>query len=125
MGIAASSDPALIRHITSRGGRARPSADIRRCVEVVWQAGAVRYLGIDSAWGEGTVRKPASRSGVVALDAAGVITDAGWTVGLDEIRRRLGNPRGQPRLASDGDRLASSEAPAYDRRAKGGQSGSR
>lgn len=42
----------------------------------------MRYLGIDLAWGEGADKKPANRSGVVALDANGVIADAGWTIGL-------------------------------------------
>jgi predicted RNase H-like nuclease len=44
----------------------------------------MRYLGIDLAWGESTDKKPANRSGVVALDANGVIADAGWTIGLDD-----------------------------------------
>jgi predicted RNase H-like nuclease len=43
-----------------------------------------RYLGIDLAWGEGSEKKPANRSGVVALDATGRIANAGWTIGLDE-----------------------------------------
>lgn len=47
----------------------------------------MRYLGIDLAWGEGSVERPANRSGVVALDANGSIADAGWTVGLDDTRR--------------------------------------
>jgi predicted RNase H-like nuclease len=44
----------------------------------------MRYLGVDLAWGEGSQRKQANRSGVVALDADGSIADAGWTVGLDD-----------------------------------------
>jgi predicted RNase H-like nuclease len=44
----------------------------------------MRYLGIDLAWSEGTHAKQANRSGVVALDANGVIADAGWTIGPDE-----------------------------------------
>lgn len=39
---------------------------------------------MDLAWGEGTVRKPANRSGVAALDPDGRIAAAGWTIGLDE-----------------------------------------
>jgi predicted RNase H-like nuclease len=42
-----------------------------------------RYLGIDLAWGEGSDARPANRSGVVALEPDGAISDAGWTVGLD------------------------------------------
>jgi predicted RNase H-like nuclease len=38
----------------------------------------MRLLGIDLAWGD------KNESGVVALDATGVILDAGWTVGLEE-----------------------------------------
>jgi predicted RNase H-like nuclease len=44
----------------------------------------VRFLGIDLAWGEGTDTKPANGSGVVALEANGRISDAGWTIGLAE-----------------------------------------
>jgi predicted RNase H-like nuclease len=44
----------------------------------------MRYLGIDLAWGEGSEAKPANRSGVVALEPDGRITDANWTTGLDE-----------------------------------------
>jgi predicted RNase H-like nuclease len=44
----------------------------------------VRYLGIDLAWGEGSLTKPANRSGVVALESDGHIVAAGWTIGLDE-----------------------------------------
>lgn len=43
-----------------------------------------RFLGIDLAWGEGSEEKPANRSGVVALEPTGRISDAGWTIGLDE-----------------------------------------
>ncbi|HEV2771570.1 MAG TPA: DUF429 domain-containing protein [Thermoleophilaceae bacterium] len=44
----------------------------------------MRYLGIDLAWGEGSQARPASRSGVVALDPDGRIVNAGWTLGLAE-----------------------------------------
>jgi predicted RNase H-like nuclease len=44
----------------------------------------VRYLGIDLAWGEGSQAKPANRSGVVALEPDGRISNAGWTIGVDE-----------------------------------------
>jgi len=43
----------------------------------------MRFLGLDLAWGEGSQAKAANQSGVVALDATGVILDAGWTIGLD------------------------------------------
>ena len=44
----------------------------------------MRYLGIDLAWGEGSLAKPANRSGVVALEPNGRIVAAGWTIGLDQ-----------------------------------------
>jgi predicted RNase H-like nuclease len=44
----------------------------------------VRYLGLDLAWGEGSQARPANRSGVVALEPDGRISDAGWTLGLRE-----------------------------------------
>jgi len=43
----------------------------------------MRYLGVDLAWGEGSEAKPANRSGVVALEPSGTISDAGWTIGLE------------------------------------------
>ena len=42
----------------------------------------MRYLGVDLAWGEGSEAKPANRSGVVALEPSGAISDAGWRIGL-------------------------------------------
>lgn len=44
----------------------------------------MRYLGVDLAWGEGSVTKPANRSGVVALDPDGRIANCGWTIGIHE-----------------------------------------
>jgi len=41
-------------------------------------------LGIDLAWGEGSQARPANRSGVVALEPDGRISDAGWTIGLEQ-----------------------------------------
>ena len=41
------------------------------------------YLGVDLAWGEGSEAKPANRSGVVALEPDGAISDAGWTISLE------------------------------------------
>lgn len=58
----------------------------------------MRYLGIDLAWGEGTEKKPANRSGVVALDANGVIADAGWTVGLHDTLDWIDRCSGQSTL---------------------------
>jgi hypothetical protein len=43
----------------------------------------MRYLGIDLAWGEGSESQPANLSGVVSLEPSGIISDAGWTIGLD------------------------------------------
>lgn len=42
----------------------------------------VRFLGVDLAWGEGIEKRPANRSGVVALEREGTISDPGWTIGL-------------------------------------------
>jgi predicted RNase H-like nuclease len=42
----------------------------------------VRVLGIDLAWGEGTVTKTANESGTVAIDLSGAVLEAGWTVGV-------------------------------------------
>jgi predicted RNase H-like nuclease len=44
----------------------------------------VRFLGIDLAWRESSADKLANQSGVVALDADGRISYAGWTVGVEE-----------------------------------------
>lgn len=40
-------------------------------------------IGVDLAWGEGTIDKPANRTGVAALAADGRIVDAGWTTGVE------------------------------------------
>jgi len=44
----------------------------------------VRFLGVDLAWGEGNEKRPANRSGVVALERDGTISQAGWTIGLPD-----------------------------------------
>jgi predicted RNase H-like nuclease len=44
----------------------------------------MRILGVDLAWGEGSASKAAHESGVVAVDLAGKILDAGWTCGIAE-----------------------------------------
>ncbi|MGN7192232.1 DUF429 domain-containing protein [Curtobacterium sp. MCBA15_004] len=43
------------------------------------------YLGVDLAWGLGSDRKPANETGLVATDADGTITDAGWARGVDAV----------------------------------------
>src|SRR6478609_8729856 len=44
----------------------------------------MNVLGVDLAWGLGRADgRPANETGVVALGLDGVITAAGWTVGLD------------------------------------------
>lgn len=57
---------------------------IDRCRAASARVVSVRYLGVDLAWGEGSVSKPANRSGVVALELDGRVSNAGWTIGLDE-----------------------------------------
>ena len=44
----------------------------------------MRVLGIDLAWGEGTVGRPANETGLVAADRSGRVLDAGWARGLDD-----------------------------------------
>jgi predicted RNase H-like nuclease len=44
----------------------------------------VLFLGVDLAWGDSVPGRPGNESGVVALDASGVILDAGWTRGVVE-----------------------------------------
>lgn len=46
------------------------------------QTHAMRVLGIDLAWGEGSTERAANETGVLAVDCDGEILDAGWTVGL-------------------------------------------
>ncbi|MDP4334282.1 DUF429 domain-containing protein [Curtobacterium sp. A7_M15] len=43
------------------------------------------YLGVDLAWGLGTATRAPNESGLVAMDADGTITDAGWTRGVDAV----------------------------------------
>jgi predicted RNase H-like nuclease len=45
---------------------------------------AMRVIGIDLAWGEGSSQKLANETGVVAVEPTGTIIAAGWTCGLDE-----------------------------------------
>ncbi len=44
----------------------------------------MRVIGIDLAWGEGSARKLANETGLVAVDQSGVIVDAAWASGLDQ-----------------------------------------
>lgn len=44
----------------------------------------MRVLGVDLAWADGEV---VNETGVVALDGAGTVVDAGWTTGVDETVR--------------------------------------
>jgi predicted RNase H-like nuclease len=46
--------------------------------------GAVRVLGVDLAWVDGTATRPANETGVVAVAEDGTVLDAGWTRGVDE-----------------------------------------
>jgi predicted RNase H-like nuclease len=45
---------------------------------------AVRVIGIDLAWREGTADRRANETGVIAADVSGAVLDAGWTCGVDE-----------------------------------------
>ena len=47
--------------------------------------GVTAYLGVDLAWGLGSERKPANETGLVAMDADGAVTDAGWARGVDAV----------------------------------------
>jgi len=44
----------------------------------------VRVLGIDLAWAQGRLGRPANESGLVAVDPDGRIVDAGWSRGVEE-----------------------------------------
>jgi predicted RNase H-like nuclease len=45
----------------------------------------MRVIGIDLAWAEGNSAKAANETGLVALDPSGVVVDAGWAVGNQEV----------------------------------------
>jgi predicted RNase H-like nuclease len=66
--------------VSTEAGEVQPTLVAELSVTLGW----MRYLGIDLAWGEGTDARQANQSGVVALDADGVILAAGWTIGLDD-----------------------------------------
>lgn len=42
------------------------------------------FLGLDLAWSEGSVTKPAPDTGVALLDSSGRMLDAGWTSGIED-----------------------------------------
>ncbi len=44
----------------------------------------MRVIGIDLAWSEGSDRKEANETGIVAVDPSGRVVDAGWACGLRE-----------------------------------------
>jgi predicted RNase H-like nuclease len=46
------------------------------------QTRPVRVLGVDLAWAEGSNARAANETGVAAVDGAGHVLDAGWTVGV-------------------------------------------
>ena len=48
---------------------------------------AMRVIGIDLAWGEGSSRRPANETGLVAVERTGRVVDAGWVIGLVETVR--------------------------------------
>lgn len=64
----------------------------------------MRVLGIDLAWAEGSAKKPANETGLVAVDGSGTILDAGWRCGLDEACSWI-------EQFSSGDTLAMVDAP--------------
>jgi predicted RNase H-like nuclease len=45
----------------------------------------MQYIGVDLAWGEGTATRPANETGLVAIDERGLVLEAGWARGLDEV----------------------------------------
>lgn len=44
-----------------------------------------RFLGVDLAWGEGGDARAANESGLVCIDDTGVVLDAGWATGIDDV----------------------------------------
>jgi predicted RNase H-like nuclease len=44
-----------------------------------------QYFGIDLAWGEGSAAKPANETGLVHIDGAGRVVNAGWARGIREV----------------------------------------
>lgn len=44
----------------------------------------MNFIGVDLAWGCSPTERSGNESGVLALDATGIISDAGWTIGIPE-----------------------------------------
>lgn len=57
------------------------------------------FIGVDLAWRESTSSKIANQSGVVALEASGLIIDAEWTVGIDETAAWIEKASGDDTVA--------------------------
>lgn len=45
----------------------------------------MRFIGVDLAWGSGSATKAANETGLVTLEADGVVLDAGWAGGGDAV----------------------------------------
>lgn len=43
------------------------------------------FIGVDLAWGEGDDRRPANETGLVEIDEAGDVLEAGWVRGIDAV----------------------------------------
>ncbi|KGJ75403.1 hypothetical protein GY21_09765 [Cryobacterium roopkundense] len=54
-----------------------------------------RFFGVDLAWGEGSMQKPANETGLVCLDEQGTVLHAGWARGIDAVAAWLVD-RAQP-----------------------------
>src|SRR4051794_3888260 len=55
---------------------------------------AIRFLGVDLAWREGTRDRPANESGVAVIDAAGRGLGADWTRGIEDTIAWIGTAAG-------------------------------
>ncbi|TDW31090.1 DUF429 domain-containing protein [Cryobacterium psychrophilum] len=45
----------------------------------------MNYIGVDLAWGEGTATRAANETGLVHIDEAGTVLDAGWARGIGAV----------------------------------------
>jgi predicted RNase H-like nuclease len=52
------------------------------------------FIGVDLAWAESGGRAP-NETGVAALDASGRVVDCGWTLGVEDTVRWIGEVSGQ------------------------------
>lgn len=50
-----------------------------------------RFLGVDLAWAEGSVDKPANETGLACIDETGRVIDAGWARGTDAVVDWIGS----------------------------------